>query len=72
MKTIETIELANATGGASKGTTELQEATTAVNVLGCYAQLAGAALPAGVTNPCNNLYPSTANTIRAGLGKPTQ
>ena len=72
MKNIKTIVLANVTGGASKGSAEQQERTTAVNVLGCYAQLAGAPLPPNVTNPCGALYPSTANAIRTGLGKPTE
>jgi hypothetical protein len=67
MKIIETIELANVVGGAGTAVTEMQEANTAVNVLGCYAQAKGATLPAGVTNPCDNLYPGTANAIRSSV-----
>ncbi len=65
--TTETIDLENVTGGASKVSPEQRENSTAVNVLGCYAQLKGATLPPGLTNPCDNLFPSTANAIRAGV-----
>jgi len=78
MKTIETIELAHVTGawGASAElkakTAELQEKTTAVNVLGCYAQARGVELPPSVPNPCAGLLPATANMIRQGAGQPAQ